>query len=333
MKRICAFFLLCLLLLSGCSRPAALAYLDAPLAGIIEPACLPDVYPLLSADMLAAAIAEKELDSLRYTAETSVADAVTHALNDGCNLLIVGLASSADAQQVLAIAKPKGAPVIFYGAAPASALLQGYDKAWYVGANPAKQGEVLGEALVADAKNGLISDKNQDHLVQYAVIGSAADNDVRAEATMRVFENYGLFSANLGYRQTPADNEQAAYDAAYQLIAEMGDQTELLLCANSLIATGAARAYADAGLSIAIGYYDNTDATLPDGSIILAGSCYDAATAARLLSDFAYNVGHRLSITDGTGVYLDQNSSVQVSFTAQLPAAATLNTETGELNG
>ncbi|MEG1931742.1 MAG: hypothetical protein RR075_01385, partial [Pygmaiobacter sp.] len=163
MKRI-SLLLIFLLLLCGCSARHTLG-LEPPLVALIAPdtatADVPDPSQLFNA-LGAQALAVQHFTTV--TGDSS-ADMIPTALAEGCNLFVLYAGSEPAADQALAVLRPLNLPVIFYGVAPRE--LADYDKAWYVGEGAAKQGELLGEALVSAYKNGQITDKNGDHLLQY----------------------------------------------------------------------------------------------------------------------------------------------------------------------
>ena len=83
--------------------------------------------------------------------------------------------------------------MIFCGERPSDEAMRSYDKCWYVGGSPAKQGELLGEALFESYLCGMIPDKNADKLVQVLTVTGGAGRDSRAEAALCIFENRGVY--------------------------------------------------------------------------------------------------------------------------------------------
>lgn len=303
MKKLFVFFFLICLLLSGCGVRAdarQVAFLPAP--ALSE-------YPLPSAEQLTGALSERQLRVTAYERTDTLEKTIEQALSEGCGLFVVGLGAPDEAAATIALLQPKGIPVIFYGTAPAASLQTLYDKAWYIGANIDKQGELLGEALVKDYQAGRIADKNADHLLQFAALDLDSEMDKRALATLRIFENHGIFSNELAFLQS-ARNEETAYTAVQQMLAQQGHSVELLLAATPELAAGAARAIAESGISVPLvtfGADAKTQELLNSGELLNAAA-YDTDTAVQMIAAFAANAAEKKPVTDGLSVYLAGSS-------------------------
>lgn len=326
-RRLLIFALAFVLLLTGCTASGQFSYLSSPKAGILSDAVPDAAYP--APQEVLDALTAAELAGQVYANGITEA-AVREAADDGCTLLIVLLGSADEADAVLAAARPLRLPVVFYGVQPSAQLIGSYDKAWYIGGKPDKQGELLGEALVADYRAGVIVDKNADHLLQTVTINLTQETDVRAEATLRVFENYGIFSQQLDTLTAGSADSAAGYELTRALLNESGDTVELLLCATPTLAQGAAQAVAEAGLTVPIGCYGDSallNDALAEGRV-LAVSAPDENALMDLLSAFACNIAQNKSPLDNTSARLDSNGSVWIDFYLRPEAQTT----TGETN-
>lgn len=303
MKKLFILALLACLLLSGCG-----IRIDAAHAALLPAADLSE-YPLPSAEKISLALSDRELNVTSYPRTDGLDAAIRQALAEGCGLFVIGLDAPDEAAAAVALLAPKGIPILFYGITPPAALSAGYDKAWYIGANIDKQGELLGEALVEDYKSGRIPDKNADHLLQFAALDLDSELDKRALATLRIFENHGIFNNELAFLQS-AREEDAAYAAVQQMLAQQGNSIELLLAATPELAAGAARAIAESGISVPLASFGSNASTqeLLSSGTLLNSAVYDTDTAAQMIAAFAANAAARQPVTDGLSVYLSNGS-------------------------
>lgn len=214
--------------------------------------------------------------------------------------VIAQLDDAAQAQAYLDAAAPLGLPVFFCGERPADSVMAGYDKCWYIGGNPVKQGEQLGETLLAAWQDGRIADANGDRRVQVVLLTAGADSDPRADAALRIFENRGVYSDLLTVLPIPADTAEPAA----LLTAELSQlpQTELILAATPALAQAAADG---STLPLACLSAQSVPAALAANPRLLADLPFDQSAAAQLLAQFAHNAALGRDPTDGTGVRLD----------------------------
>lgn len=323
-KRLIALLALLCFALAGCSGS-----LNKPQAAVFACSGEPGCALAPSADTLLLALEEKGLAASLYAVGDEPVAAFYQAVKDGCNVFVAALSNADCAQALCGAAKKADLPIVFCGADPGRSVLQAYDKAWYVGGNLKKQGEVLGEALTEYRRQGTISDKNADHLLQYTILSHTGEPDERMDATLRVLENYGVFSQQLTVWTPVAEMDLSA--ALTELTAELSD-TELYLCADAELAALLLDALNGQGLSVPVSCYDFDD-SLPElfQKGLLACSVYDEKQAVELVSSLTYNVSRKAPPTDGTRIRLDDAGYTYADFylqTADLAAAET----TGENN-
>ena len=149
-----------------------------------------------------------------------------------------------------------------------------YDKCWYLGTNPESEGEQLGETLFRFWESGQISDRNADKLLQTVVVTCGSTEDSRAEAVLRIFENYGVYSDDPVFLTIDLD---AGEDPAAMISAQLmlSGSTDLVLIADPSLAPGVAASCASAGVpAAAFGEPDGTAELLSAGSL-LAYSRFD----------------------------------------------------------
>lgn len=219
-------------------------------------------------------------------------------------------------------ARALGLPVIFCGERPSDEAMRSYDKCWYVGGSPAKQGELLGEALFEAYLCGMIPDKNADKLVQVLTVTEGAGRDGRAEAALRIFENRGVYSEFLPALAVSPDLAENAVNLISAQLSQL-PQTELVLAATPALARRRPRP--PPGLPVACFGDDGGLADADPGSgAVLAAVSFDKAAAARTVAAFARNAADGKDPTDGTEARLDDARGTLVGFSvfsAPLPVA------------
>lgn len=316
MKRTLSLLLALLLALSlaGCAGP------DTEKLALIIPET-ESLWPVPDSEQLAAACEEAGFMVTVYTGDDAVALTRT-ALEEGAGHFMVGLSDAAHARPVTDLLRRSGSCVVFFGARPKDAVMAAYDKAWYLGANPQKEGEQLGDALVELWKQAAFADLNGDRHLQAAVLTLSGEADARADAALSIFENYGIFCTVLN--ALPAGNDP--YAAAKKALLPEAGTVELLLCPDPVSAAAAVKAAADMEHPAAVACFgtDETVSRLMDEGQILAATQWQPEEAARLLAAFAQNSADAQPVTDDTGLYLDANKGAVLEHTVHIVDAALL---------
>ena len=316
-----ASLVLSVVLLCGCSANAQeLLPLGSPRLAVLGGTGNGE-YPTVSVQEILDAAQAVGLDA--FTAEGGAAQLATLATEQKATVFAVCLANSSDAPAYVSAAAALGLPVIFCGEKPDASALQPYSKCWYVGASPAKQGELLGEALFADYQAGRIPDKSGDKLLQVVIFTGGAAEDSRAAATLRIFENRGVFNDTLAIvpvSGTSAEEQQAAITAT--LLQQTG--AELILASTPTLATAAAEAVAKVLPGVPVGTFgdDDTLSSYLNSGAVLATVYYQNSKAAGLVATFAQNAALGRDPTVGTGARLDENHCTLVDFTTKTAPAS-----------
>lgn len=333
-----ASLVLAVALFCGCSANAQeLLPLGEPRLAVLGSAGNGE-YPALSVQEILDAAQAVGLDA--FTADGGADQLATLAAEQKATVFAVCLANASDAPAYVRAAAALGLPVVFCGEKPDASVLQQYSKCWYVGANPAKQGELLGEALFADYQAGRIPDKNGDKLLQVVIFTGGAAEDSRAAATLRIFENRGVFDDTLAIvpvNGTSADEQKAAITAT--LLQQTG--TELILASTPALAAAAADAVATVLPGVPVGTFGDSDSlgNSIDSGAVLATVLYQNSKAAGLVATFAQNAALGRDPTVGTDARLDENRCTLVEFTTKttplpqatpLPEPAETTSDTGD---
>ncbi|MBO6258591.1 MAG: galactose ABC transporter substrate-binding protein [Succinivibrio sp.] len=164
--------------------------------------------------------------------------------------LLVNLVDPAQADQVVEKAKKNSQRVIFFNREPSSTVLESYDDAWYVGADPVQAGDYQAELVIDYIRTHPEIDRNKDGKISIVFLKGEKNHQETASRTQAVireleqnkiayeitFESYTNWSFNQGYD----------YMAA-QLTQKGIDKTELLIGNNDSLILGAIQALADYG--------------------------------------------------------------------------------------
>lgn len=294
--------------LTGCTLPQDLRILGAPKLAVLGAPPQGEA-PDLPQNAVLQAASDAGLEAV--SGGNGADSLASFAQEQQVTVFIVCLARPADATAYLESARAMGLPVIFCGERPPDEEMRSYDKCWYVGGSPAKQGELLGETLFEAYLQGRIPDKNGDKQVQVLTVTTGAAQDARAEAALRIFENRGIYSEFLPALAISPELEK---NAANLILAQLSQlpQTELILAANPALARAAAQAAP--GVPVACFGSDEDLDPLLDSGAVLASVAFDQKAAAGLAVSFALNAAEGRDPTDGTGARMDDARAVLVGF-------------------
>lgn len=106
-------------------------------------------------------------------------------------------AASAVDRTLLDALQRAGAPVLLTGSVPGWVLRSGYDKLWCISASEADAGELLGQRVAQAFRDGLVFDRDGDHLLDRAALSDGSETALAMlEAAYRECEHYGVYSAD-----------------------------------------------------------------------------------------------------------------------------------------
>lgn len=196
-------------------------------------------------------------------------DQIDTAISSGANLLVVGLKDVSAAQNVVNKAKKAGLPIVFYNVEPDKAIVDSYDKCWFVGTDPRGGGEMQSEM----AANFILQDfakwdRNGDGYINYVMIRadlSHPEANGRTEAAKDVADKMLKDAGHKGLKQVGTDyladdwstakgkDQMSTFLTANPVSEKEG--VELVFCNNDGIAVGAMQALNAKGWCL--GGYDN----------------------------------------------------------------------------
>ncbi len=223
-------------------------------------------------------------------------DQVKEMLSDGCDVICVNLVDRTEPTTIIDMAEKEDVPVIFFNRELVAEDLERWDQLYYVGAKAFESGIMQGE-IAADAfKSHPEVDKNGDGIFQYIVLeGEAGHQDaiVRTEYSVSTLVDNGVGVEKLGYAIANWNRAQAQ-TKMIQILAEFGEDIELVLANNDDMALGAIDALKASGYErevwpVIVGI-DGTDVGLEAvANEEMVGTVYnDKEGQAEAMLDLAY---------------------------------------------
>lgn len=226
--------------------------------------------------------------------------------------LLVRASTTEEANEILALAKKKNIPVVFYGVSPGSEQLTAYENAWYVCFSPALQGEIAGAIVGISNRNALIPDKNENLLLDTVFLYSAENETEKTQIDFAIhsIEDTGLFINSLMHISAGADANYL--ETVYT---EHGNTIETFICVNDVYIVSTVQYllevsptfYEDSQFTITgIGNTPEVLELVSQGYVLGVAFC-NPVTLANALSTLTMNTTLQLNITSGTSYKLDAN--------------------------
>ncbi len=247
-------------------------------------------------------------------------------IDKGVDVLAINLVNPTSAQAIVDKAKAADIPLILFNKEADKAVMDSYDKVWYVGTISAESGIIQGEMMVNDWQANPEWDKNDDGIVDYVLLkGEIGHPDAEARTTesVKAFTDAGITVNELALL---ADNNWSTAFGTTTMetwITSFGDSIELVIANNDGMALGAMAAMATAGVSIPIYGVDALpDALTAIGAGTLNGTVLnDGANQAKATIDLAINAANGEDVVAGTDWVLstDGTKAVRVAYVAVTP--------------
>lgn len=162
------------------------------------------------------------------------------------DLVLLNLVDTQGSQFIINKAKEKNIPVGLFNIEPPSIdAVRSYNKAYFVGTDPAEAGLLQGKILVdVWNKNKASIDKNGDNMMEYIMLMGDRDNLEavgRTKYSILTVNNAGIRTSELALRVCNWE-EDLAKDVMGQLILQNGDKIEAIISNNDAMAIGAIEA-------------------------------------------------------------------------------------------
>lgn len=246
-------------------------------------------------------------------------DQVKEMLSDGCDVICVNLVDRTEPTTIIDMAEKEDVPVIFFNRELVAEDLERWDQLYYVGAKAFESGIMQGEIAADTFKNHPEVDKNGDGIFQYIVLeGEAGHQDaiVRTEYSVSTLVDNGVGVEKLGYAIANWNRAQAQTKMT-QILAEFGEDIELVLANNDDMALGAIDALKASGYErelwpVVVGI-DGTDVGLEAvANEEMVGTVYnDKEGQAEAMLDLAYALATGENLM---GLELEDNKYIRLPY-------------------
>lgn len=174
---------------------------------------------------------------------------IEELLSEEIDLLIVEPVQTAAAALTLEQAKTAGVPVIFLNREPPREVLDAWEKACYVGFDPAQPGLLQGQLVLQTASKG---DINGDGIVTCIIIGGPADHlDTRlhTEECCKALTDLGVEVVRLDAGNGDWTQAGGKRVCEYAL-SQYGKDVEVVFCSNNAMTLGAWTAIQESGRTV-----------------------------------------------------------------------------------
>ncbi len=180
-------------------------------------------------------------------------DQVDTFITKGVNALIINPVDRSAAGPLADKAKAADLPIVFINREPDKAILDGWEKAYYVGAKAEESGTIGGQLIAEYFKAHPEADKNGDGKLQYIIIKGGQghqDATLRSEYGVKAMLDAGLEIEEIGSDNANWDKVQG-HDKMKSFITGLGvDAIEAVLANNDDMALGAVEALKSEGYNL-----------------------------------------------------------------------------------
>ena len=241
-------------------------------------------------------------------------DQIDIMLSKGVDGLAINLVDPAAGQTVVDIVKKgskdgKVTPIVFYNKKPAKEVIQGYDKAYYVGIDPNAQGIAQGELIEKLWKANPNLDLNGDGVIQYVMLKGEPghpDAEARTVYSVKTLNDKGIPTQELHLDTALWDTALAKDKMEAWLSGPNADKIEVVICNNDGMAFGAIEALKASNKNLPVFGVD----ALPEALVKIengemAGTVLnDAKGQGKGTWDMVVNLAAGKDATDGTNYEL-----------------------------
>ncbi|MEH7416209.1 galactose/glucose ABC transporter substrate-binding protein MglB [Neobacillus drentensis] len=242
----------------------------------------------------------------------------------GAKSLAINLVDPKAAQTIVDKAKAKDIPVIFFNKEPDESVLQGYDKAYYVGTTSSESGVLQGE-LIAKAweANKDKWDKNHDGKIQYVLLKGEPghpDAEARTKYVVDTVKSKGIQVEQLAMDTAMWDATKAT-EKMDAWVSKYNDKIEFVIANNDGMALGAISSLEKAGYFTGDKFIPvvGVDAIPEALEMIEKGKMVgtvlnDAKNQGKATIELAANAAKGKDVLDGTEWKLDDKKAVRVPY-------------------
>ena len=255
-------------------------------------------------------------------------ESVLQLIEQGAKVVVVGCDAPFTEEEVFSQASAHSTTLLFVGAAPQQALLDGYDKAWALENDAAYGGQLLGKQAALAFRDGTLADADADQLMDCMGLlpGDYPSAGVVGREFLAESEHYGVYS-DLHHNFTAVSSELAhSVNELFLPGTESEDpleddtagdasdtaQPEVIFCAGGRAAQTAHELSAQLGWQgttriAALAENLQTAQSLRDNGIADYIAYYDEAAATNILAEFTRNALNKRFIAQGCELQPDEN--------------------------
>lgn len=319
----------------GCSKPAATT--EAPATDAAETTAKPKIgVTIYKFD-------DNFMSFVRRAIESAAGDKAELILNDsqndqakqneqvdlmiskGVQALAINLVDPQAAPTIVQKAKDANIPVVFFNKEPDASVLQGYDKAWYVGTTSSESGVIQGEMIANIWQSNPKLDKNGDGIMQYVLLKGEPghpDAEARTKYSVETAVAKGVKVEQLEL-QTGMWDSVKGKELMDAWLAKHGDKIEFVITNNDAMALGAIQSLKANGYFagdkympvVGVDAIPDALAQIKEGT--LAGTVLnDAKNQGLATFELSNNVALGKDPLDGTSWKFDENKAVRVPYVA-----------------
>ncbi len=246
-------------------------------------------------------------------------DQIDVLLAKGVKALAVNLVDPAAAGTVIDKARGQSVPVVFFNKEPSRKVLDGYDKAYYVGTDSKESGIIQGELIAKHWKANPAWDLNKDGKVQFVLLkGEPGHPDAEARTTyvIKTLNEKGIETQQLALDTAMWDTAQAKDKMDAWLSGPNANKIEVIIANNDAMAMGAVealKAHNKSSLPV-FGVDALPEALALVKSGAMAGTVLnDANNQAKATFELAKNLAEGKGAADGTDWKIE-NKVVRVPY-------------------
>ncbi len=169
-------------------------------------------------------------------------------LSKGAKVLAVNMVDTNSSPEIIEKAKRADVPIVFFNRDVHDAI-ESYDKAYYVGSEPAQSGKIQGELIVEKWKTHSDWDLNGDGVVQYVLLEGEQghpDAEARSKWAIKVMQSNDLKVKEL-HRAFANWNREQAKAKMREWLKSDNHRIEMVIANNDAMAIGALDAMREQG--------------------------------------------------------------------------------------
>lgn len=176
-------------------------------------------------------------------------DQIDTLIAKGFDVLAINPVDPKAASTMIAKAKAKKIPVVFFNRCPDAVDILSYDKTWYVGTTPEESGVIQAQLIMNAWKATPSLDKNKDGKMQYVILKGTPghpDAEARTKLVVETMQKAGFAAEQLALQPANFKTDEAK-NIMETWLGRFGDKTEMVICNNDAMALGAVEALKSAG--------------------------------------------------------------------------------------